>query len=73
MAMRKIAEGAYFIPSYSEQTIVSYQPSIASQTILTTMASDEEVIIPTLEVTEEDNFTKEDFERTLRKIVVKVK
>ena len=72
MAIRKITEWAYFVPAYSEQTIVSYQPSIASQTI-TAIENEEGVIAPTLEVTEEENFTKEDFERALRKIAVKVK
>jgi hypothetical protein len=73
MAIRKINEGAYFVPSYSEQTIVSYQPSIANQTIITPIENEEEIVIPTLELTEEDNFTKEDFERALRKVAVKVK
>ena len=30
----KIAEGAFFVPSYSEQTVLGFQPGITSQTVL---------------------------------------
>jgi hypothetical protein len=30
----EVTEGAYFVPCYSEQTVVSYQPGITAQTIV---------------------------------------
>ncbi|MBI2304447.1 MAG: hypothetical protein HYU86_06830 [Chloroflexi bacterium] len=33
MKVQMIAEGAYFIPSYSEQTIVGFQLGITNQTV----------------------------------------
>lgn len=73
MTTRKINEGAYFVPSYSEQTIVAYQPSIASQTIVSAIENSEERVVPTLEVSEEDNYTKDSFEKALRKVSARVK
>jgi len=41
--IRKVGDGAYFIPSYSEQTIQSFHPLFTSQTI-TTKELDSELI-----------------------------
>jgi len=32
--IQKIAEGAYFVLSYSEQTIAGFQPGITTQTVI---------------------------------------
>jgi uncharacterized protein (DUF169 family) len=31
----KVAEGAFYVPSYYEQTVVSYQPGITTQAVFT--------------------------------------
>ena len=33
MKVHKVREGAYFVQSYSEQTVITFQPNIAAQTI----------------------------------------
>lgn len=48
--IRKIAEGAYFVPSYSEQTITSRDELMTSQTI----AIDENIEIDEHDVLEAD-------------------
>ncbi len=45
MNIRQVAEGAYFVPSYSEQTVLSYQPLVTNQTILVKDV-EEETIAP---------------------------
>lgn len=65
MKIRKVSEGAYFVPSYSEQTVLSYQPLISNQTITVKGPEDEGLIAP---LEEEGNFTKEDFEKALKRI-----
>ena len=40
MRIEKVAEGAYFVPSYTEQPIVSYLPGMTGQTIVTDMNMD---------------------------------
>ena len=35
MEIRRISDGAYFVPSYSEQTIQSFHPLFTGQTITT--------------------------------------
>jgi len=47
-SIRKIAEGAYFVPSYSEQTVLPFSGMMVSQTI-TVKEIDEEIIISVLE------------------------
>ena len=34
MKIREVAEGAYFVPSYSEQTIIPFQQIITTQTVI---------------------------------------
>lgn len=72
MKTRKVGEGAYFVPSYSEQTVLLYQPSITNQTIITKEPGEEHLILP-LEMEEEDHFTKMDFEKALKKTARKIK
>ncbi|HUV56003.1 MAG TPA: hypothetical protein VMV84_02100 [Dehalococcoidales bacterium] len=64
MKIRQVGQGAYFVPSYSEQTIIHFQPSITNQTV-TTKEFEEDIIPVTLEG--EDIFTKIDFEKALKK------
>lgn len=62
MEIRKIGDGAYFIPSYSEQTIQSFHPLYTNQTI-TTREIDSE-LIETINVEEiKDMSVKPDFEK----------
>ena len=72
MTIRKIAEGAFFVPSYSEQTVVPFQPSITNQTITARDIGDE-TVVQSIEVGEGDTFTKGEFGKALRKVSVKVK
>lgn len=44
----KVAEGAYFVPSYSDQTVIAYQPTIGSQSVLN--ARDEEGPLPSTQI-----------------------
>lgn len=50
MKIHKVAKGAYFVPSYSEQTIIPFQSIITTQTV--TIQETEEDAIKTIE--EED-------------------
>lgn len=43
-SIRKIAEGAYFVPSYSEQTVLPFSGMMVNQTIIT-KEIDEEIIV----------------------------
>ena len=71
MKISKVGEGAYFVPSYSEQTILSYDPLISSQTVLTETSEEDESKISSIE--REHDFTKKDFEQALRKVSHKTK
>lgn len=42
MAIRKVAEGAYYVTSYSTQTVVRFTPNPANQGILLDEAQPEE-------------------------------
>lgn len=66
MKARKVGEGAYFVPSYSEQTIVPFQPTITAQTVTTTEFEEEEVIPTSTET--KDVFTRRDFEKALKRV-----
>ena len=66
MKIRKVSEGAYFVPSYSEQTILSYDSLMASQTVMTEAREEDESKISSIE--QEHYFTKKDFEQALRKV-----
>lgn len=47
-ASQQIAEGAFFVPSYSEQTVLSYNPLFTNQTIICKEIEEEpiEIYIP---------------------------
>jgi len=70
MKIRQVGQGAYFVPSYSEQTIIPFQPSITNQTV-TTKEFEEDTIQTDIE--NGDVFTKQDFEKALKKASHKVK
>ena len=63
MRIKKVSEGAYFVPSYSVQTIVPFLPGITNQTITSEIEPRENIAGD-----EENTFTKEDFEKVLRKV-----
>lgn len=66
MKVRKVGQGAYFVPSYSEQTVIPFQRTIATQTVTTTEFEEEEDITQAIMETK-DIFTKRDFEKALKK------
>ena len=70
MKIRQVGQGAYFVPSYSEQTIIPFQPSITNQTV--TIKEFEEDVVPT-SLEEESIFTKIDFEKALKKVSHRIK
>ena len=70
MKIRQVGQGAYFVPSYSEQTITPFQPAITNQTV--TVKEFDENTIPTAREGE-DVFTKVDLEKALKKVSHKVK
>lgn len=70
MNIQKIAEGAYFVPSYSEQTI-AWSPSGYTIQGLVFEEIPEEAE-PFL-AEKEPPFTKDDFEKALKKVARKVK
>lgn len=47
----EVAKGAYFVPSYSEQTVLLYQPGWWTQSVITTT---DETAEDDIEVVEED-------------------
>lgn len=57
--VRKVAEGAYFLASYSEQTIIGFQPGITNQTIVSEEETEELEAAP---LEEEHPLTGEEFE-----------
>lgn len=70
MSIQKIAEGAYFVPSYSEQTIAWSPFGYSIQgLIFEEMPEEAEPLV----VEQEQPFTKDDFEQALRKVSRKVK
>lgn len=71
MKIHKVSEGAYFVPSYSEQTVLSYDSMMTSQTVLRETREENEGEISTME--QEHDFTKKDFEQSLRKVSRKIK
>lgn len=71
MKIREVGQGAYFVQSYSEQTIISFQPNITNQTVTTNEFVDEDIIQTSAE--SEDDFTKQDFEKALKKVSRKIK
>ncbi len=66
MEIRKVGEEAYFVPSYSEQTILLYDSLVTSQTVMTEAREEDESKISSIE--QEHDFTKKDFKQTLRKV-----
>ena len=71
MKIHKVGEGAYFVPSYSEQTVLSYDSLMTNQTVITGAREEDESRIGSIE--QEHEFTKKDFEQALRKASRKVK
>ncbi|MEW6569393.1 MAG: hypothetical protein AB1449_14760 [Chloroflexota bacterium] len=47
--IREVAEGAYFVPSYSEQTVIGYQPGVGAQSVVS--VREVEVTSPSTEIT----------------------
>ena len=47
MDIKQIAEGAFFVPSYSEQTIIPFEGMITAQTITSVAVEDEPKEKPT--------------------------
>ena len=41
----KVAEGAYFVPSYSDQTVLQFIPGITNQSIVFSPNLEEEITI----------------------------
>jgi len=56
MKTKRVAEGAYFVPSYSEQTVIGFRHGISMQSIVVTIAEAEDETPQE----EEPVFTKED-------------
>ena len=71
MKISKVGEGAYFVPSYSEQTVLSYDSLMTNQTVLPGISEEDEGKMSSAE--KEHDFTKRDFEQALRKVSRKVK
>ena len=70
MKVQKIAEGAYFVPSYSEQTIAWYPFGYAIQgSTFEELPEEAEPIL----AEQEQPFTKDDFKQALRKVSRKTK
>jgi len=40
--VQKIADGAYFVPCYSEQTVVHFQPIVTAQAIVGSQSQEDE-------------------------------
>lgn len=70
MNIQKIADGAYFVPSYSEQTI-AWSPFGYTIQGLAFEETDEDA--KPAQVEQEQPFTKNDFKQGLRKVNRKVK
>lgn len=64
MKIEKIAEGAYFVPSYSEQTIVWYPYGVTIQGLGFEEQLEDAEFMP---IEEKRPFTKDDFEQGLKK------
>ncbi len=69
MTIQKIAEGAYFLPSYSEQTIAWSPFGYTIQGLAFDETSED--IEPVQ--AEHHPFTKDDFDRSLRKVSQRVR
>ena len=67
----KVGKGAYFVPSYSEQTVVLYDPLLSSQTVLVEAGEEEDAGISVIEP--EYDLGRKDFEKALRKVSRKAK
>ena len=70
MEIRQVGEGAYFVPSYSEQTITAFQPTITNQTVTVKEVDEDNTYLPE---GSEDNFIREDFVKVLKEVNPKVK
>ena len=70
MEVKEVAAGAFFVPSYSEQTIIKFSPQLTSQTIVDGELLDNG---ENTTIDEGEAFTKDDFEKALRKVSRKVK
>lgn len=46
--IKEVAEGAYFVPSYSDQTIVGYQPGVGTQSVVN--VREDEASLPSTEI-----------------------
>ena len=64
MAIRKVAEGAYFVTSYSTQTVVGFNPNLANQGILLDEAQPEE----DTSLEQDSESTKDTFTKALKKV-----
>lgn len=71
MGVQKIAEGAYFVPSYSVQTIVWSPVGYTIQGVTFEEVPNDVDAIPYDE--QGQPFTKDDFEQALRKVSRRIK
>lgn len=71
MTIRKVAEGAYFVPSYSEDTIASFQSGMTNQGI-SVLSTEDDDSVETLEVLSgqgERPFSGQDFYDAVRRVI----
>ena len=57
----QVAEGAYFVPSYFEQTVVAFQPAIFTQTLVAVGHTEVEVFL-------EDEHDRDDYDKPMREV-----
>jgi hypothetical protein len=62
--IKKIAEGAYFVPSYSIPNVQSHIPGTMNYGIVSSGTSEEDAIIPE----DTDVLTQEGFEEILKRV-----
>ena len=65
MKVRKVGEGAYFVQSYSEQTVIPFQPTIAAQTVTASELKGEDTAETRTDA--EDGLTDQDVKRVLKR------
>ena len=68
MKVQKIADGAFFVPPYFSRNVQTIVPGLVNQGIAT-----EELECKDESLEYEDELTKEEFERVLRKIALPLK
>jgi hypothetical protein len=71
MKVRKVSQGAYFVQSYSEQTVITFQPTITAQTVTAREFEGEDIDQITTEG--EEVFAKQDFKKVVKKTRRKAK